>query len=39
VAVVKEAIQHGGDGGGVAEQAPPQSSTGRFEVTSVLARS
>jgi hypothetical protein len=38
MAVVEKAVEHGGDGGAVAEQFP-QSSTGRFEVNSVLARS
>ena len=38
VAVVEEAVEHGGDGG-VSPSSLPQSSTGRFEVKSVLARS
>lgn len=38
MAVVQESIEHGGDGGAVAEHFA-ESSTGRFEVTRVLARS
>ena len=38
MAVMEEAIEHSADGGAVAEQLP-QSSTGRFEVSKVLARS
>ncbi len=34
---MEQAIEHGGDGSAVAEQFA-QASTGRFEVTNVLAR-
>ena len=37
MAVLQQAVEHGGDRGGVAQKFS-QSSTGRFEVSSVLAR-
>jgi len=38
VSVVQQAVEHGADGGRIAEQFAPVS-TGRFEVNRVLARS
>ncbi len=36
--MMQDAVEHGGDRGHIASSFP-QSSTGRFEVSSVLARS
>jgi hypothetical protein len=36
--MMEKSVEHGGDGGAVTEHLP-QSSTGRLEVSSVLARS